>query len=77
MLTVVRHKSGTMAINVHFHFEHGISPLKNVFPFPVSPTKIISHYFDNKRCGSNKTFLLITRQFIYALNLQSVKRDSA
>jgi hypothetical protein len=31
MLTVVRQKSGTVAINVHFHFEHAICHLKNVF----------------------------------------------
>ncbi len=66
MLTVVRHKSGTVAIETHL-------PAKNVFPFPLSPAKLISDYFDNKRCGSNKTFLLITRQFICAPNLRSMK----
>jgi hypothetical protein len=33
--------------------------------------------FDKKRCGSNKTFLLIMRQFICAPNVRSVKRVTA
>ncbi len=33
--------------------------------------------FDNKRCGLNKIFLLITCQFICALNFRSVKNDAA
>jgi hypothetical protein len=31
----------------------------------------------NRRCGSNKTFLLTTRQFFCAPNVRSVKRDVA
>jgi hypothetical protein len=33
--------------------------------------------FDKKRCRSNSTFLLITRQFICAPNVRSVKSDAA
>ncbi len=51
--------------------------LKILFPFPLVTAKWIGNYFDNKRCGSNKTCLLITRQFIGAPNLRSVKRDAA
>ncbi len=62
-MTVVRHKSGTVAINVHFHFEHDIWK-KTFFRFLLSPAKLISDYFDkNKQCRSNETFLRITRQF--------------
>ncbi len=52
-------------------------PWRNAFPFPLSPTKWIGDLFDKKRCGPNKIFLLITRQFICAPNVQSVKRDAA
>jgi hypothetical protein len=34
MFTVVRHKSGTVAIDVRFRL-----PLRNAFPFPLSPAK--------------------------------------
>jgi hypothetical protein len=51
-------------------------PLKNVFPFPLAPEKWIGDLFDKKRCGANKTFLLITHQFICAQNVRSVKRDA-
>jgi hypothetical protein len=47
--------------------------IKNLFPFPLSPAKLISDYFDKKQGGSNKTFLLIMHQFICAPNLWSVK----
>ncbi len=33
-------------------------------------------WIDKKRCGSNKTFLLITRQLISAPNVQSMKRTA-
>jgi hypothetical protein len=33
--------------------------------------------FENKRCGSNKTFLLVMRLFICAPNLRSAKGDAA
>jgi hypothetical protein len=51
--------------------------IENMFPFPLSPAKLISDYFDIRRCGSNNTFVLITRHFICAQNLRSVKRDAA
>jgi hypothetical protein len=47
--------------------------IKNLFSFPLSPAKLISDYFDIKKCGSNKTFLLTTHQFICAPNLWSVE----
>ncbi len=51
--------------------------IKNVFPFPLAPAKLISDYFDNRRCGSNNTVILIMHQFICAPNVWSVKRDEA
>ncbi len=51
--------------------------LKILFPFPSVTAKLIGDYFDNKRCWSNKTCLLIKRQFICAPNLRGVKRDAA
>jgi hypothetical protein len=36
-------------------------PLRNVFPFPLSPAKSIGDYFAIRRCGSNMLFLIITR----------------
>jgi hypothetical protein len=38
--------------------------------------KLTSDDFDISRCGSNNTFLLITRHFICAQNLRSVKRNA-
>ncbi len=55
-----------------FYFWTWCLPLKNIFPFLLLPAKLISDYFDIRRCGSNNTFLLICAQ-----NLRSVKRDAA
>jgi hypothetical protein len=33
MLTVFSYKSGTVALDVHFHFEHAICHRKMYFPF--------------------------------------------
>jgi hypothetical protein len=60
MLTVVRHKSGTVAIDVHLIFEHAIE--KHISVSALSLAKLIGDYFDIRRCGSNNTFLLIMRQ---------------
>jgi hypothetical protein len=46
-------------------------------PFPLCPAIWIGDQFDNKRYGANKTFYLVTRHFICAPNLRSVKRDAA
>ncbi len=45
--------------------------------FSACNSKTNKDYFENKQSGSNKEFLLITRQFICASNLLSVKRDAA
>jgi hypothetical protein len=50
---------------------------KTFLSFPAWNAKLISNYFDNKQCGSNKIFLLIACQIICAPNLWSVKRDAA
>jgi hypothetical protein len=52
MLTVVRHKSGTEAIDIHFIFEHAIEKRISVSAVSLC-SKVISDYFDNRRCGSN------------------------
>ncbi len=72
IFTVVGYKSGTVAIDVHFHFERAICHWKTYFIFAL--TKWRGDLFDKKRCGANKTFLLMTRQFICAPNVRSVKR---
>ncbi len=64
-------------MDVFFKFWTCRLPLKNVFPFPLSPAKWICDYFDNRGCGSNHTVKLITHQFICAPNVRSVKRDVA
>jgi len=64
-----------VAIDVFFLFWTCYLPLKNVFPFPLSPAKWIGDYFDNGRWGSNHTVKLITHQFICTPNVRSVKRD--
>jgi hypothetical protein len=46
MLKVVRHKSGTVAIDVHFIFEHVIE--KRIFA--LFEAKLIGDYFDIRRC---------------------------
>jgi hypothetical protein len=69
MLTVVTHKSETVAIDVHFHNER-----ISVSALSCKMNRRLVH--GKKRCGSNKTFLLITRQFICAPNVRSVKRDA-
>ncbi len=66
MFTVARHKSGTVAIDVHLFWTCHL-PLKNIFPFPLSPAKLKGDYFDNRWCGSNSTVIHTTRQFIYAM----------
>jgi hypothetical protein len=38
-------------------------------------SKIVGDYFDNRGCGANNTAIVTKRQFIYAPNLWSVKRD--
>ncbi len=45
MFTIVRHKSGTVANDVRFLFEHAVDNSKTVFPFPLCPAKLISIYF--------------------------------
>jgi hypothetical protein len=68
--------SRTVAIEVYLSLNmHFLRKL--LFTFPLVTAKLISDYFDNERCGSNKIFLLIARQFIYAPNLQSVKSEVA
>jgi hypothetical protein len=55
MLTVVRHKSGTVAIDVHFHFEHAICQ-KTYFRFRCNAS-IYLHTKSSereRRCGLNK-----------------------
>ncbi len=42
----------------------------------AAPAKWIGELFDKKRCGANKTFLLITHQYIFAPNVSSVKRGA-
>ncbi len=76
IFTVVGHKSETLAIDVHFHFERAVCHWETYFLFR-SPAKWIGDLFGKKRCGSSKTFLSITRQFICTPNVQSVKRDAA
>ncbi len=49
-----------------------VSALSSYFRFSSS-----NDYFDNKQFGSNKIFLLKTRQFVCAPNLRSVKSDAA
>ncbi len=66
-----------MAIDVYFQFEHAVFEQNVWFPFPLVTAKWIGDLFDQKRCGSNKIFLKIIRQFICALNVRSVKRDAA
>jgi hypothetical protein len=73
MSTVVRHKFGTVAIDVHFRFEQPFAIEKRI---SVSVLSSKMNRFDKKRCGSNKTFLLIRRQIICAPNVRSVKRDA-
>ncbi len=51
--------------------------VKCLISFPLVTAKWIGDLFGKKRCGSNKTLLLITRQFICAPNVRSVKRDAA
>ncbi len=65
------HKSGTVAIDVHFRFEHAGFHCEKYFRFHSLQQD------DKKRCGSNMTFLLITRQLICAPNVRSVKGDAA
>ncbi len=50
---------------------------KLLFPFPLVTAKLISDYFDNKRCSSNKILILITRQFICTPDLRTMKSDAA
>ncbi len=52
-------------------------PLKYKIPFPLVIAKLLGDYFNIWGYGPNKTFLLITHQFICAPNLRSVKRDGA
>ncbi len=78
-MTVVRYvlycSLGQVAIDVHF-FNMPFAVQKHISVSALS-SKINSDYFDNKRCGSNKIFLLLTRQFICTPNLGSVKSDAA
>ncbi len=62
--------SRAVAMNMHFWGKH-------LFLFPLVTAKLITNYFGKKRCGSNKIFLLIPRQFICAPNLRSGKSDAA
>ncbi len=71
-MTVVRHKSGTVAIVVLFYFEHMPFAIENIFPFPLSTTKLISDV-DQTR----PSYLMYMRQFICTLNLRSVKGEAA
>jgi hypothetical protein len=57
-------------LNVPFAIEEHIS-------FSALSSKMKGDLFDKKQCGSNKTFLLLPRQFISAPNVWSVKRDAA
>ncbi len=66
-----------MAIEVYFQFEHAVFEQNVLFHFPLVTAKCIGDLFDKKRCRSNKIVLLITRQFICAPNVRSVKRDAA
>ncbi len=50
---------------------------KKRISFSALSSKMNRRLFDKKRCGSNKTFLLTTRQFICAPNVRSIKRDAA
>jgi hypothetical protein len=76
MPVFVRHKSGTVAIDVHFHFERAVCHWKTYFRFR-SLQQNDRLLVRQKRCGSNKTFLLTTRWFICAPNVRRVKRDAA
>jgi hypothetical protein len=60
----------------YFQFEYAVLEQNVLFPFPLVTAKWIGDLFDKKGCGSNKIFLLITRQFICAPNVRSEKRDA-
>jgi hypothetical protein len=68
--------SQTVAIEVYLKFEHALFE-KLLFPFPLIRAKLISNYFDSKRGGTIKIFLLIKRQFICASYILSVKSDAS
>jgi hypothetical protein len=76
MLTVVRHKSGpwrSMSIfilNVPFAIE------KRTFVFALS-CRMNRRLVWQKTMRIKKTFILVTRQFVCAPNVQSMKRDAA
>jgi hypothetical protein len=55
----------TFILNVPFAIEKHIS-------VSALSSKMKGDLFDKKRCGANKAFLLITRQFICARNVRSV-----
>jgi hypothetical protein len=47
MFTVVRHKSGIVANNIRFLFDHAVCTSKTYFRFRSVQKKLISIYFDN------------------------------
>ncbi len=57
-------------LNMPFAIEKHIS-------LSAPSSKMNRRFVWQKRCGSNKIFLLIMRQFICAPNVRSVKRDAA
>ncbi len=76
MLTVVSHNSGTVAINVHFHFEHAIEKRISVSAYNTSiylHTESYSSECERRRSPNKKKI----REFlIHAANLVRIAIDA-